>query len=444
MNEKKPWGRAALLLALLGPFFFASYGFATWYTSRLSEVPSVVFDWERQIPLWPWTIVPYWSIDLLYAISFFLCATRAELHTHAKRLFAAQIISVTCFLLFPLRFTFERPPMDGIFGAMFAALMEFDKPFNQAPSLHISLLLILWLRFSAHLGFWGRLLLHGWFTLIGLSVLTTWQHHFIDVPTGMAAGALCVALFPDVPGQRALFRQQDVARFRLAFYYAAGAALFGVVAWLAGQNASWLLWIFWPATSLALVSLAYLLGRPETFGKKVEGGGRGAIVWPLAWTLWPYLVAVVANSRWWTRRAPQASEVADGVFLGRAPRGRDIEAGAFGSLVDCAAEHPVRPGAAAYSPVPMLDLLVPEPDQLAAAVAAIEAQRTARPTLVSCALGFSRSAMAVAAWLLATGRVSSVEQAVDRILAARPQVVLRAGHRAALERYREGLKAPAR
>ena len=65
MNEKKPWGRAALLLALLGPFFFASYGFATWYTSRLSQVPSVVFAWERQIPLWPWTIVPYWSIDLL-------------------------------------------------------------------------------------------------------------------------------------------------------------------------------------------------------------------------------------------------------------------------------------------------------------------------------------------------------------------------------------------
>src|SRR4051794_29898725 len=88
----QPWPRAAAWLLFLGPFFFASYGFATWVTSRRSDVGAVVFDWEPAIPFIPWTIVPYWSVDVLYAISLFLCATRAELDRHALRLLTAQVL----------------------------------------------------------------------------------------------------------------------------------------------------------------------------------------------------------------------------------------------------------------------------------------------------------------------------------------------------------------
>ena len=35
-----------------------------------------------------------------------------------------------------------------------------------------------------------------WMGLIALSVLTTWQHHFIDLPTGWWLGWFCVWLFP--------------------------------------------------------------------------------------------------------------------------------------------------------------------------------------------------------------------------------------------------------
>src|SRR5882672_4473267 len=102
----RPWKRALAWLAFLGPFFFASYGFANWLASRRPDVGSVVFDWEHSIPFAAWTIVPYWSIDFLYALSLFVCTSRRELDVHALRLFAAQVICIAFFLAFPLTFTF--------------------------------------------------------------------------------------------------------------------------------------------------------------------------------------------------------------------------------------------------------------------------------------------------------------------------------------------------
>lgn len=238
LQSRRPWFRALAWLLFLGPFFFASYGFATWVTSQRDSVGVLVFDWERHIPFLPWTIVPYWLIDLLYGISLFLCATRAQLDSHARRLLAAQIIAVSCFLLFPLRFSFERPPVEGFFGQLFTLLGQFDKPFNQAPSLHIALMLLLWGVYLRALPPRLGWLVHGTFALIGLSVLTTWQHHFIDLPSGLALGALCLWLFPDgASPPLAHFRPSaDPARRRLALRYVLGAlACTGLALGLGGR-----------------------------------------------------------------------------------------------------------------------------------------------------------------------------------------------------------------
>ena len=260
-KSPRPWGRALAWLLFLGPFFFASYGFATWVTSQRTDVGVVVFDWERHIPFLPWTIVPYWLIDGLYAISLFLCATRIQLDTHAKRLLTAQGVAVTCFLLFPLRFSFERPPVEGIFGVFFDVLGQFDKPFNQAPSLHIALMVLLWVVYLRALPKAWHGLVHGTFALIGVSVLTTWQHHFIDVPTGLALGGLCLWLWPDDgPSPLAGARlTSDPSRRRLGGYYALGSV---ACVFLAGLGDA-ALWLCWPAGALALVAGAYLAARPR-------------------------------------------------------------------------------------------------------------------------------------------------------------------------------------
>jgi hypothetical protein len=93
--ERRPWSTASVYMVAMGAFFYSSYGFANWATSHRNHVPSIVFGWEHRIPFLDWTIVPYWSIDVFYCFSFFVCRTRNELHLHAKRWlrFASHLIA---------------------------------------------------------------------------------------------------------------------------------------------------------------------------------------------------------------------------------------------------------------------------------------------------------------------------------------------------------------
>ena len=154
-------------------------------------------DWENDIPFIGWTIIPYWSINAFYGLSVFVCRTNDELDTIGRRLLTAQVIAVTCFILFPLRFTFAPPETAGVSGFLFATLASFDLPFNQAPSLHIALLVMLWVHYTRIVPRWSLWLLHPWYVLVGGSVLTTYQHHFIDIPTGALLGFMCLWIWPD-------------------------------------------------------------------------------------------------------------------------------------------------------------------------------------------------------------------------------------------------------
>src|SRR4030095_5715223 len=210
------------------------------------------------MPFRAWPMSPYWSTDVLYGLSLFVCTSRRELDTHGKRLLTAQLVAVAFFLVIPHRFSFERPVAEGIFGAMFDALMGFDRPFNQIPSLHIALAVILWALYARKVGRASRIVVDIAFLLIGRSVLTTYQHHFIDIPTGFALGWLCVWAWPDDPLRSpwsAWSLTRDPRRLRLAAYYFAGALACAAAAlWIGG----WGLWLWWGMLSLAMVSLIYL------------------------------------------------------------------------------------------------------------------------------------------------------------------------------------------
>lgn len=424
-TEPRPWRRAILWLAFLGPFFFASYGLANYLATQRSDVGAVVFGWEHRIPFLPWTIIPYWSIDLLYAISVFLCTSRAELDNHAHRLLTCQIGAVACFILFPLRFTFGRPEMTGMPGFMFDALTSFDKPFNQAPSLHIALLVVLWVIYARHVPRWLVWPLHLWMALIGASVLTTYQHHFFDLPTGAALGFFALWLWPDaVPSPlRSIRLARDPRRLALALYYALGAAFAAAAAIVIG---GWGWWLFWPAFSLALVAANYAFFGPQGFEKAPDGRmSLGPVV-----LLLPYLLAAGFNGWLWRRGQGPAVEIRDGVHISGLPR--RAEAARFATVIDLCAELPATAAPAQCQALPMLDLVTPEPGRLREAAQAIEQARARGPVLVCCALGFSRSAAAIATWL-GIHHGYHGEDAIEEIRRTWPHVRLKMGARVAID-----------
>ncbi|MCK6437205.1 hypothetical protein [Rivihabitans pingtungensis] len=422
------WLRSVLWLLGLAPFFFWSYGYANQMAAARGVERALAFAWEAHIPFVPWTIVPYWSIDLLYGLSFLCCRSARAVDRHALRLFSAQCLSVACFLWFPLRFSFERPPADGLFGALFTALTSFDLPYNQAPSLHISLLILLWVQFAAlPAPRWARWGMHLWAMLIAVSVLTTWQHHVIDLPSGAAVGVFCLWLWPEhgpAPWRRQAYGH-TAARARLGLAYALGAALC-----LAALAACGLpgFYLAWPALALALVAANYLWCGAAGFQKHA---GRHSLA--SAWLFAPYTLAARLNVWLWTRHLPACVPVADGVWLGRMPRAAELRAGGFTGLCELCAELPAPRGPWRWAGQPSLDLIPPAPERLLAAARDIEALRQHGPVWVACALGHSRSACAVAAWLLYSGRAADVDAALAQLRAARPQVVIRPPHRAALQ-----------
>lgn len=424
------WWRSIAWLLFLGPFFFLSYGAANQWAAGLEQVGSIRYDWEQAIPFVPWTIVPYWSIDLLYGLAFLFCRSARAVDRLAWRLLGVQVVSVACFVLFPLRFGGGQPEVAGVFAPLFDALRAFDQPFNQAPSLHIGLLVVIWAQFARHAPPRWRVLIHAWALLIGVSVLTTWQHHFIDLPTGALVGALALWLWPDEgnPPLAGFRLTQDARRRQLAARYAAGAAVFTLPA-LAGG--AWL-WSLWVAISLALLALIHL--GPGGAGFQKTSGRHSAAVRML---LAPYLLGARINQRLWSHRRPDRDLICDEVWLGALPAGLEPIDGRQPALLDLTAElaapHSAPHTAALYRNHAWLDLVPPSPAALAEAAHSIEALRVHGPVLVCCALGYGRSAAAVAAWLVLTGRAPDAAEAIARIRARRPRIVLHPPHLHALE-----------
>ena len=448
----KPTLKTSLLkLALVGILFYASYSLSNHYAASLAYVPEIAFAWERNIPFWEWTILPYWSLNLMYAAAFFLCRDTREQNRYVARLVSAQIVATTCFMLFPLHFGWPKPPTDGLWGVMFDSLVAFDLPYNQAPSLHIALSIIVgafyWTRFPKI-----RLPIFLWQSLIALSVLTTYQHHFIDVPTGALLGWLVLWAIPqhgvspfrrpfDTQGRlktseasfceaktnAVSFTRTSEASFReaktppetrsreikITILYLAGAVLSALPSFFGG---AWL-WMLWVSVSLSVVAFAYLTGNAAVFQKQADGSLSAAATILLL----PYLAGVRLNMAYWLRGKANTARVRDGVLIGSVSGISDD----LSAVLDVCAEYPCPRYRGACRVLPLLDMVAPSENDLVQAASLLEALRRQHgKVLTCCALGYGRSAAVVLTWLLVYGGCRDLAQATAELKQARPQTVL--------------------
>ena len=440
----KPSLKSSLLkLALVGALFYTSYGLSNHYAASLAYVPEIAFAWERNIPFWAWTIVPYWSLNLMYAAAFFLCRDACEQNRYVARLVSAQIVATTCFMLFPMHFGWPKPPTDGLWGWLFDSLVAFDLPYNQAPSLHIALSIIVgafyWTRFPKI-----RLPIFLWQSLIALSVLTTYQHHFIDVPTGALLGWLVLWAIPqhgvspfrrpfDTQGRlktsEASFCEAKTSEasfceaktppetrsreIKIAMLYLAGAVLSALLSLFGG---AWL-WMLWISVSLSIVAFAYLTDNAAVFQKQADGRLSAAATILLL----PYLAGVRLNMAYWLRGKAKTARVRNDIWIGSILSVSDN----FPAVLDVCAEYPRPRYRGAYRTLPLLDMVAPSENDLMQAASLLEALRRQHgKVLTCCALGYGRSAAVVLTWLLVYGSCRDLAQATAELKQARPQMVL--------------------
>ena len=344
-------------LVVVAAIFYASYGATNALASARANVPEIYFAWERALPFWAWSIVPYWSLNLLYALGFFLCRDSRELARYVTQLFAAQIIATLFFIAFPLQMSWGKPAVSGLSGFLFSSLAAFDRPFNQAPSLHIILCVVVgafYLRKARSV--WLKAALVAWFALIGLSVLTTYQHHFIDIPTGLAAGCLVLLIRPLEGAPLGFAIAREAARYKWAALYL-GLAFLTLFAAIVGAKiwSAWMLWLSWASLSFALIGCGYAFLGAGVFAK--NGQGRHAAAAKAL--LFPYLCVARLNALFWLRGRRLSDEILPGLYLGSVK-----QAGKFGAVLDCAAEFERPGGAQIYASVPMLDMITPSADEL--------------------------------------------------------------------------------
>jgi membrane-associated phospholipid phosphatase len=409
--------KAAIASVALSALFMIVYSAINWLTGLRQDVGELYLGWERHIPFLAWMIVPYMSIDLFFVAAPFLCKTDEELNVFAKRVTFCVLVAGASFLLFPLRFAFPRPAVDGLFGSLFHVLGDFDQPFNLLPSQHILLLTILASVYLRHTRGLARWLVSIWFSLIALSTIFTYQHHIIDVLSALLIVGYAFYLFPHQQRRIAF-----VPNGRIGDYYLAG---FVALAWIILNVDGWGALLLWPASSLLIVAAGYYQFGPAIYRKR-----NGRITLSTWLVLGPVLVGQYLSLVFFRSRSRAYDEVLPNVWIGRALWEKEAEAAiAAGvtAVVDLTAEmaaaKPFRN--LKYLNIPILDLTAPGREQLREIAAFIEEQSREGIVYVHCKLGYTRSAMAVAAYLIESGRCASVEEAVEVLREARPSIVIR-------------------
>ena len=417
---------AALVSAFLSALFVTVYGGSNGLASQRTEVATWYYAWERIIPFVSWTVIPYMTIDAFFVAAPFFCRTRSELKIFAQRITFAILAAGTFFVLMPLTLAVERPVPTDWTAPIFKFLHGFDRPFNLFPSLHITLRTILGLHYARHTkGAW-RIASNIWFSLIGLSTLFTYQHHVVDVVGGFALGVLCFYLFTESEKG-----SQTIPNLRVGTYYAVASLVCLTLASIFPDA----LILFWPALSTALVATAYLGFAPNVYRKK-----NGRIPLSARIILAPILIGQYLSYRWYRRESDAWNKVTPTVWIGAKltkSEARHAQRSGVTAVLDMTAEFSETKSFlhSHYLNLPVIDLTAPTQEQLKRAADFITAESKRGIVFVHCKAGYSRSAAAVGAYLLASGKANCCREAELLLRGARPNIVIRPEIKIALEQF---------
>lgn len=380
-------------LGFMGIVFFLLYGSSNQFASLNAPNPSFFMDWEMQIPFLEIFIIPYMSSDLMFVIAFLLPYTRLELRVLATRVLFIVGVSSLIFVLFPLEFSFTKPTIQE-FPILFG-MLQADLPYNQLPSLHISFAIILWASMQKYLkSKWLKYIVVSWLCLIALSTLFVFQHHFIDIPTGIIMGLFTVWFISEDKKSYFISQFTTPRNIKMGFYYLIASAIFMILSFYT-ITFKWLfIWLFF---SLFSVSIVYAFG----LNTMLVGKNAKANLWQ--WLLFfPYFAGNYISWNYYKRRIGLMATLTPTIHLGRFPTKdeyKDLSSKGIKHIINLASEQQLHKASIEETRLPFLDQTIQSAESLHRGVELIELYKK-DGVYVHCALGLSRSVLLISAWLL--------------------------------------------
>ncbi len=191
-----PWRRALLWLAVIGVVFIGGYR-ATLLVASQGPAHVVSLPIDARLPFWPWTIIPYFALNLLVPVACLLQPARRALDRFGLRMLLGMGVCLSIFLIHPTTMAGPRPEVGMPWRVLYDALRAFDGPYNLVPSMHVVVTVLVWtgLRPLVAAG-WPRAAWALACVTMALATLTTGQHHVLDVLAGLVVGIGACLLVP--------------------------------------------------------------------------------------------------------------------------------------------------------------------------------------------------------------------------------------------------------
>jgi membrane-associated phospholipid phosphatase len=153
---------------------------------------------DQMIPLQPWTVWLYFLEYPIFLAYFWIKDDRLK-NQYLYAYLAILVISCCIFMVYPVAFPRQDFGLEGYPSDVSVWLLSFlrtymDAPTNCLPSLHVSSCFITAAPFwREHKGkFWFLFLIS---IAVSYSTMSTKQHYFIDVWTGLILTVICYWLF---------------------------------------------------------------------------------------------------------------------------------------------------------------------------------------------------------------------------------------------------------
>ncbi len=188
-----------LHVLIFGTLATLAFGFIYTYCNENAasskNLYNMYIQWELSIPLIPWMIYPYLSLNLLFVLAIFTIKELSAIRAYCLSIVIGAFIAGIIFYFFPGKLGFTRSTVVG-YEKIFESMFSIDHPHNLFPSLHITYSsLSVWAILEQAKNKIMNYIMWVWLILIYMSVIFVHQHHLFDILTGALLAILIYRFF---------------------------------------------------------------------------------------------------------------------------------------------------------------------------------------------------------------------------------------------------------